>query len=126
MMNYSFFIGRVTTEPELRKTKTNVSCCNFQLAVKRMNTDMTDFPPMSVYGKLAEIMCTYVHKGDLICVGARYQSNLKNKKKYHEFKVEEIQFLEKKRAEDYEDIQIPGAADYNASIDSNGDDDLPF
>lgn len=126
MINISVFIGRLTTEPELRKTKTDVSCCNFQLAVQRKNTEQTDFPPMTAYGKLAEIMCAYVHKGDLICVSARYQSNVKNKKKYHEFRVDEIQFLEKKRTEDYEDIEIPGAADFNSSIDSNGDDDLPF
>lgn len=126
MINISVFIGRLTTEPKLRKTKTNVSCCNFQLAVQRKNAEETDFPPMTAYGKLAEIMCTYVHKGDLICVRTRYQSNVKNKKKYHEFAVEEIQFLEKKRTEDYEDIEISSTADFSDSIGCNGDDDLSF
>ena len=52
---------------------------------------------------------------------------IKNDKKYHEFVVEEIQFLERKNsAEDYEDIEIPQSSDTDFNPYSYGDDDLPF
>lgn len=126
MLNNTVFIGRVSTELKLRKTKSNVSCCSFNMAVQRKNTDITDFPPMVAYGKLADIICSYVQKGDLIGVEAVYQSYVKNKKKYHEFKIEEIQFLEKRKRNDYNDIEIPSATAYSDFPDSGDGDDLPF
>lgn len=54
MLNTCIFVGRITTEIELKKTKKENSCCNFQMAIKRTYSDVADFPPLSVYGKLAE------------------------------------------------------------------------
>lgn len=127
MINTSTFVGRISTDLELKKTNNNKSCCGFQLAVKRTYSDDTDFPPMAVYGKLADILCTYAQKGDMLGVRAHYRSKIKNDKKYHEFVVEEIQFLERKNsAEDYEDIEIPQSSDTDFNPDSYSDDDLPF
>lgn len=127
MLNTCIFVGRITTEIELKKTKKENSCCNFQMAIKRTYSDEADFPPLSVYGKLAEILCTYAQKGDMLGVRARYRSVMKNEKKYSEFLVEEIQFLQRKdKTGDYDDIEIPQSANTDFNPDSFNDDDLPF
>lgn len=128
MINTSVFVGRISTDLELKTTKSGKNCCDFQLAVQRTYSDEADFPPLVVYGKLAEILCAYTAKGDLLGIRARYRSKIKNEKKYHEFVVEEIQFLEKKNeAGEYDDIEIPQAPDSNDNLNSyDNDDDLPF
>lgn len=128
MINSCIFIGRVSTEIELKKTKDNVSCCSFQIAVQRRKSDKTDYPPMAAYGKIAEIICSYVKKGDRVGVRASYQSTIKNEKKYYEFKIEEIEFLESKKTGGYDDVQIPHSANGECFTCDfvTGDDDLPF
>jgi len=124
MINTCVFVGRVSNEIELKKTNNEISCCNFNLAVQRKNLDTTDFPPMAAYGKLAEIICKYVSKGELIGVRAVYQSHIKNNKKYYEFKIEEVQFLEKRNDGEYDDIEIPTAANDDISISYNGNNNI--
>lgn len=128
MINTGVFVGRVSTDIELKKTKSDISCCNFQLAVQRNRSDKTDFPPMSAYGRLAEIICEYVNKGDLLGVRTSYQSRIKNEKKYHVFVIEEIQFLQrKKETGEYDDVKIPEYSDNDFNSDfCSVDDDLPF
>ena len=128
MINTIVFVGRVATDIELKKTKNDKSCCSFQLAVQRNRSDITDFPPMAAYGKIAEVLCTYVKVGDMLGVRASYQSNIKDGKKYHVFVVEEIQFLQRKKEKGvYDEIKIPQS--YENDFDSDVysvDDDLPF
>ena len=127
MINSCTFIGRVTTEPELKALEGGKCCCNFQLAVQRTK-EITDFPPFAVYGKLAETFCDFVSKGDMVGIRASYRSKTKNGKKHYFFLVEYIQFLEKKKsAGDYNDIEIPYQTDFSVA-DSDGicGDDLPF
>ncbi|SCX15420.1 Single-strand binding protein family protein [Ruminococcaceae bacterium P7] len=127
MLNTCIFVGRVSTEIELKKTKNQKSCCNFQMAVRRSYSDEADFPPLSVYGNLADILCTYAKKGDMLGVRARFRSVMRNEKKYSEFLVEEIQFLQRKdKTGDYDDIEIPQSANTDFNPDSFNDDDLPF
>ena len=127
MINTTTFIGRISTDLELKKTNQEKSCCGFQLAVQRTHNDDADFPPMVAYGKLADVLCAYAKKGDLLGVRARYRSKIKNEKKYHEFVVDEIQFLERRNPKEaYEDIEIPQSSDTDFNPDSYSDDDLPF
>lgn len=126
MINNCIFVGRISTELELKKTKNKMSCCNFQMAIRRSYNDEADFPPLSVYGKLADILCAYAQKGDMLGVRARYHSVMRNEKKYYEFIVEEIQFLQRKKPTgEYDDIEIPQSSDTDFNPDSH-DGDLPF
>lgn len=106
MLNYAVFIGRVTSEPELKKSKDDMLFCNFQLAVNR-NGEGADFPEFFCNNVIAENFCKYVHKGDLVCVSARFQTKVLDGKKYHDFMVKELFFLERKQLDNYDDVEIP-------------------
>lgn len=108
MLNKSLFIGRITSEPELKETANKDLFSSFELAVQR-TADIADFPKFVCYKKIAENLCKYVRKGDMIAVSARFQSRMYDGKKYNEFRVEELYFLGTKRIteEDNEDIDIP-------------------
>lgn len=107
MLNVHLFIGRVTKEPELKTPSEGQekAYCFFQLAVENGKGE-TDFPELVCYNRLAENFCKYVHKGDLICVHAYYRSRFFNQRKYHDFVVYKMEFLEAKRKGDGE-VDIP-------------------
>lgn len=124
MINNCTFIGRISTELELSQTENGESFCNFQLAVSRTK-ETTDFPPMVVYGKLAETMCTYLSKGDLVGIRSSYRSRISNGKKYYQFVVKEIQFLQNNNSlESLDDIDIPFQNNFNADNSVGGDSSL--
>lgn len=85
MMNSCNIIGRLTKDPELRYTSgTNTAVCTFTLAVDRPvkagSEKQTDFPRITVMGKLAENCHKYLKKGKLAGVEGsfrteRYQKN---------------------------------------------------
>ena len=68
-MNIVTMSGRLTKEPELRRTGEGIACCSFSLAVKRPKSkDTTDFHDCVVWRQGAEYLCQYGHKGDIVCV----------------------------------------------------------
>ena len=68
-MNCINLIGRLTREPELRRTQTGTACCSFSLAVRRPKVkDTTDFINLVVWQQGAEYLSQYGHKGDLVGV----------------------------------------------------------
>lgn len=111
MLNKSIFAGRITHNLELKKTTSGDSFCRFQLAVERNNSENTDFPEFICYKKVAENICKFCQKGDLVAIASRYQSRINSKnKKVSEFVVHEIYFISSKNSyieEDYDDIKIP-------------------
>ena len=107
MLNVAHFIGRITKEPEL-KTPTdehNTPYCFFQLAVESENGE-TDFPELVCYDRIAKNLCEYAHKGDLVAVSGYYRSRFFKRKKYHNFVVYKIVFLQNK-LKGGGDIDIP-------------------
>ena len=74
-MNSVNMIGRLTKEPELRRTQSGTACCSFSLAVKRPRVkDTTDFHDFVVWQQGAEYLCQYGHKGDIVAVNGSLQS----------------------------------------------------
>lgn len=106
-MNKIILIGRLTREPELRYTTSNVAVTQFSLAVNRdfKNEDgeyEADFINCVSYRKLAETIAKYVIKGDKLAVAGRLQTrnydNSEGKKVYvTEVVVDSIDFLEAKK-----------------------------
>lgn len=70
-MNTVNLIGRLTAEPELKKTKNGISVCNVYLAVKGIRKEDIDFIPVQIWKVNAENLCKYMHKGNKIGVVGR-------------------------------------------------------
>lgn len=78
-MNQLFLVGRLTRSPELRKLDGRSSCF-MNIAVKRnyKNSDgiyETDFINCKVWNVIAERVCEYCQKGDVVSVKGRIQNN---------------------------------------------------
>jgi single-strand DNA-binding protein len=78
-MNRVELIGRITRDPELRYTSSNIATTRFTLAVNRpfqgQNGEQgTDFINVVVWRKQAENVSKYVSKGSLVAVEGRIQT----------------------------------------------------
>lgn len=101
-INQYIGIGRLTKDPELKYTNTNVAVCKFNLAVDDGFGDnkSTSFIPMVAWRKTAEMIAKYLEKGSLIAVDGRISTrDYTNKDNTKVFVVEvivnNIQFLSK-------------------------------
>lgn len=66
-MNNVSLIGRTTDDIELRTTTSGKSVVNFTLAIPRkFKKDETDFVECQAWGKTAELLSTYIHKGQQV------------------------------------------------------------
>jgi single-strand binding protein len=75
-MNSVILIGRMTREADIRySAQTNMAIARFSLAVDRQSKDkQADFPNIIAFGKTAEIIERYTHKGSQIAVQGRLQT----------------------------------------------------
>ena len=75
-MNSTNMIGRLTADPELRRTPNDCTAvCTFTIAVRRPRTkDVSDFVDCVAWRQSAEYLCQYGHKGDLVAVSGPLQS----------------------------------------------------
>lgn len=75
MVNRVVLVGRMTQDPEVRKTQSGVSVCSFTVAVnRRFNRDQTDFIRCVAWRQTADFMGQYLNKGALISVEGSIQS----------------------------------------------------
>lgn len=67
--NKVFLIGRLTTNPELRYTKTETPVCNVDLAVNDFhNNNEVDYFHLVFWKNRALNLCEYKEKGEIIAV----------------------------------------------------------
>ncbi len=109
-MNKVFLIGNNVRDIELRYTSTNKPVVQFALAVNRdyKNADgeyECDFINCVLYGKIAETVNAYVHKGDKLAVEGRiqtrnYEDKDGNKRIATEVITDKVEFLSTKRREE--------------------------
>ena len=141
MINRVVLVGRITGEPELRRTSSGAAVVSFTLAVdnrfQRDNERSADFISCIAWNQSAEFMEKYVHKGDVLGVDGRistrnYESN--GKKVYvTEVVCESLRLLQSKnsgsRSESYEPVREEKVKE-SPSFDDAGfdisDEDLPF
>lgn len=72
-MNKAILMGRLTADPELRTTQSNISVCSFTLAVDRRFKNQsgereTDFIPIVAWRQTAEFVARYFGKGARIAL----------------------------------------------------------
>ena len=103
-MNNTNFIGRLTADPELRRTQNGTACCSFSLAVKRPRAkDTTDFLNFVVWQQGAEYLCQYGHKGDLVGVSGyltsrNWEDNNGNKRTAFEVVCDNVELISSKKS----------------------------
>lgn len=102
-MNNIILSGRITANPELKKTNKNNSYCKFTLAVRRAGKEnITDFINCICWNKLAEATASYIEKGQSLVVNGRLQIDKQNDKYYTNVVVNELDFGAKtKNNEDF-------------------------
>ena len=156
MINRVVLVGRLTRDPDMRVSQSNVAVTNFNLAVNRPFTDANgergaDFINCVTFRKQAENVNQYVKKGSLVGIDGRVQTrNYENKGGVRVYVTEvvcdSVQFLEPKGSNNasdgdknnshtnaYNNKQNATAGGYeeNPFKNSKGpvdinDDDLPF
>lgn len=154
-MNKVFLIGRLTRDPELRYTGSNVPVCSFSIAVNRTFTNSNgereaDFINVVVWRKQAENVKNYLSQGSQVAVDGRiqtrnYEDKEGNKRYITEVVADNVEFLGSKKEgnskgdeptpydfKDEEgkeakttDVEDNPFADFGSSIEIS-DDELPF
>lgn len=142
MMNRIVLVGRLTRDPELRRTPNDVAVCSFTLAVDdRVLKDankkpLTSFVRITVWNAQADNAAKYLRKGSLAGVDGRlvqrtYEKNDGSKTTTFEVVADSVQFLEpkgKREIENEEPVFDDSVEDESKNLDSIDvvDDDVPF
>lgn len=145
MINRVVLVGRLTRDPELRRTGAGNSVCTFTVAIdnRQKNADgtkSTSFIPVVVFSAGADTVSKYARKGLLVGVEGRLnqRSYLKadgSKASVIEVVADSVQFLERREAVENEEMEIPPFDDAPVSVEDDSknldsiditDDDLPF
>ena len=149
MLNKTILMGRLTADPELRRTQNNTSVTSFTLAVDRdyksQNGDKeTDFIDVVAWRFTADFVAKWFKKGMLVAVAGRiqtrsYEDRQGNKRKAVEVVAEEVHFAEPKRESQPQSNNYRNTApapsslpfDFGSGVDefrelSDDDGELPF
>ena len=143
MLNRVVLVGRLTKDPEIRYTQSNVPVVSFTIAVNRQFANSatgekdTDFIPIIVWRKQAENVKNYTHKGSLVAVDGRiqtrtYDDNNGVRKYVTEVVADNVSFLEPKGAQDDQMASEPQQSNQQNEEDDKyanvvfSNNDLPF
>lgn len=143
MLNVVVLNGRLTSDPELKYTPSNVAVTNFSLAVDRAfsgKEKVTDFINIVAWRSTAEFVSRYFQKGQLVAVQGslqvrEYTDKDGNRRRVYEVLADQVHFAEAKRGRDTEYTTAVGQAsnksgDYDVGfMNISADDDygdLPF
>lgn len=133
-MNKAILMGRLTRDPELKKTTNQISVATFSIAVDRKYKNQngekqTDFFNCVAWRNTAEFIAKYFHKGSKILVTGEIQNRSHDdkdgvKRYVTEIIVDDGEFCESKQSEPSQGAPIePG---YTVSAGDDPGDALPF
>lgn len=130
MLNHITIMGRLTKNPELRRTGSGIACTSFTLAVDRdygSNGEReTDFIDCVAWRNTAEFVSNYFTKGKMAVVSGSLQIRTwtdkdGNKRRNAEVKAENVYFGDSKRDSGSNTQPV---SDF-AELDDDGEE-LPF
>ncbi|AKL97392.1 single-stranded DNA-binding protein [Endomicrobium proavitum] len=144
--NSVIMVGRLTRDPELRRTGTGKAVCSFDIAISRRFKDQATgewkdadptFVPIVVWGDMAERCGERLKKGAPVHVEGRLQTNKwestdGTKKSRLEVIASRVQFLSIVRHESQTQAAAIGAkpvdddSQPNTSFSGDEDEDIPF
>ena len=130
MLNKIILMGRLTRDPELRRTGSGTAVASFALAVDRDFKDQngereTDFVDIVAWRGTAEFVCKYFTKGRMAVVEGRLQvrdwkDKDGNNRRSAEVVAESVYFGDSRRS----DAPQPSSGEF-AEV-SEGEGELPF
>ena len=147
MLNHIDLMGRLTRDPELRYTQSQMPVASFTLAVERdygnREERQTDFIDCVAWRKTAEFVSKYFQKGKMAVVSGRLQirdwtDREGGKRRSAEVVVDNIYFGEKPDGQGGSSQARPAATGYSAGYSDmpaggsafseldDGDGELPF
>lgn len=143
MLNRVILMGRLTADPEQKRTPSGVSVTSFSIAVERNYADKstgnreTDFINIVAWRGTADLICRYFSKGRMIAVEGSiqtrsYEDRSGNKRTAFEVIADSVHFTgEKKNDTVGTNIQSDNTAHQDFSMGDFeeieiDDDDLPF
>lgn len=148
MINRTVLVGRLTKDPELRRTSNDIPVTTFTLAVNRPYSNQNgereaDFIQCVVWRRQAETVDKFVSKGSLVGIEGRIQTRTYddqdgNRRYVTEVVCDSVQFLEPKSVNESHQNTNTNTNNYdtpssksksetkNVSDDLISEDDLPF
>ena len=135
-MNVCILMGRMTADPELKKTPSGVSVTSFSIAVQRSyvakgEERQSDFIDVVAWRNTADFICKYFRKGQMIAVQGSIQTRSSqdkqgNKRKAVEVLIDKADFCGDKKTEPMPHFNgfSQGSADDFPTI--SDDEDMPF
>lgn len=138
MLNHITAAGRLTKDPELRRTQNGVSVASFTIACDRDIKDasgnkQTDFIGCVAWRNTAEFVHKYFTRGRMAIVSGRLQirewtDNNGNKRRNAEILAESVYFGDSKRAAESTEKNETKEAEQTVDFDQVeiDDDELPF
>ncbi len=141
MLNRAIVMGRLTDNPELRHTSSNIPVTTFTLAVERNfrsgDERVTDFLDIVAWRNTAEFASKYFTKGMQVAVEGSiqvrsYTDRDGNKRRAWEIVADQVYFADSKRDGAAPAGRSEAAAPSISNADSSdftefdGGDDLPF
>lgn len=133
-MNNVSLIGRLTADPELKRTQSDLAYTRFSIAVDRQFTKQgeekqADFINITAWRKTAEFICKYFNKGQRIALNGHIQTSSytdKDGNKRYTFDVvaDNVEFCEAKKQSDNSGNNNNSKPD--VYVDMPDDGDLPF
>lgn len=134
MLNQVVLMGRLTRDPELRRTGSGVPVASFSLAVERdrksENSPSVDFIDCVAWRNTAEFLSKYFSKGRMAVVSGRlqvrsWQDAETRTRKSVEVAVDTVYFGDSKKEKSGVDVPGP-AVGPSAYALLEDDDELPF
>ena len=132
MLNKAILMGRLTRDPELRHTQSNMAVCSFRLAIDRDRKGpngerQTDFIDCVAWGRQAEFVAQWFTKGMLAIVVGRVQSRQwqdqnGNNRTAIEVNCDEVSFGETKKSRDANGFSSANNYDSGSQIRPEGFD----
>ncbi len=135
MLNCAVIIGRLTSNPELRKTPSSVPVTRFTVAVdrgyaKQGEERKTDFINVIAWRQTAEFVTRYFTKGSMIAVQGSIQTGTyeKDGRKYYTFEIvaDNVSFCGEKSEKNSGSSNFSNATSEDFAAMADDDDDLPF
>lgn len=138
MLNHAVLMGRLTRDPELRYTQTNLPVASFTLAVDRdasgpdREQRSVDFINIVAWRGTAEFVSKWFRKGQLVAVSGRIQlrnwkDREENQRTSFEIKADTCYFAEAKREGSEDSNPVPSIPGDSEFVELLGvDPDLPF